>query len=258
MHIVLLGHRDIASLLAMDRLIRLRPAHRFSVMYSDGAFASDTGPVPELTDLARRDAQLVRDWRQGRFDFLPATALRLDAPTIFNSPNSAAGRAILRELKPDLVVSIRYRKILRPEVIAIPRFGVINIHSGPLPDYRGVMATFWAMLEGDDCIGSTIHRIVDAGIDTGPVFSLQRQPMRRELSYLANVLSLYPAACAELAALIDELDDGRQPATLPQTAGGNYFSMPGQAEVRAFLGRGLHLAEAGDAARINRLYGAQT
>jgi methionyl-tRNA formyltransferase len=64
-----------------------------------------------------------------------------------NSPEVING---LKELAPALIVSIRFGGILKEKVINIPTKGIINLHSGILPRYKGVMATFWAMKNNDN------------------------------------------------------------------------------------------------------------
>jgi methionyl-tRNA formyltransferase len=81
--------------------------------------------------------------------------------------NRDDGFEFVRSFAPDLIVSIRFGQIFRPPLIALPRLGIINLHSGILPDYRGILATFWAMLHGETEIGCTLHYVTDAGIDTG-------------------------------------------------------------------------------------------
>ena len=49
-----------------------------------------------------------------------------------------------------------YRRILKAAAIQIPRHGVLNLHSGLLPAYKGLMATFWATLNGEEEIGCTL------------------------------------------------------------------------------------------------------
>jgi len=48
----------------------------------------------------------------------------------------------------------------------LPSIGIINCHSGLLPDYRGCSCVEWAIYN-DDPVGATCH-FVDSGIDTGP------------------------------------------------------------------------------------------
>ena len=257
MRIALLGHRDIASLLALHRLTKLLPEHEFVVFFSEGTFASQKDSVPALDDLAAFDAALVDRWCAGEFGERPVPELSLDDPRILNAPNSPQGLAELNEERPDLVVSVRYRRILRDDAIRVPSLGVINIHSGPLPDYRGVMATFWAMLNGEPDIGSTIHWIVDGGIDTGPIIDILHQRIDEERSYLGNVIALYRPACDRLASVIRELSEGKVIPSSEQPDGGAYFSMPQLPDVEAFHAAGYQLCDAEVVDEIQQHLGAQ-
>lgn len=237
MRIVLLGHDDAASLFAMSLLVDSRPAHDYSVFLS-GALAGGAAP-PALVELAAADRALCDSLRnEGRI------APKVRQATELPAPNSPDGLAVLRAAAPDVVVSIRYRRILRPAAIAIPRHGVLNLHSGILPDYAGVMATFWALSAGEAEIGCTLHRIVDSGIDTGPVIGIERRRADPAGSYLGQVLSLYPAGVGLVAGALDELEGGREPAARAQPPGlGRYFSTPGPADLERFLRAGRRLAD---------------
>jgi methionyl-tRNA formyltransferase len=158
-----------------------------------------------------------------------------------NQVNSDASLTTLAAGDPDLFISIRYGGILRERAIAIPRLGVINLHSGLLPDYRGVMATFRAMAAGDREIGATLHTIIDPGIDTGGIIATCTRGVDYERSYLWNLLQLYPDGVQLLLAAVDALAAGEPRAGLPQSPGGAYFSFPTQAEVDDFHRRGLRL-----------------
>ncbi|HVR32572.1 MAG TPA: formyltransferase family protein [Acidimicrobiia bacterium] len=82
--------------------------------------------------------------------------------------NSEESRRLLESLSPDVVV-LGSSRILKPPVIEIPTWGVLNAHPGLLPAYRGVDVIHWALRNGDP-LGVTVHR-VDAGIDTGPILA---------------------------------------------------------------------------------------
>jgi methionyl-tRNA formyltransferase len=244
LNIVLLGHYDLPSLYALQRVIEAAPQHRYSAFFSgDLPAGRDTpGALRELADV---DARLCERLRQSGRLGKPL----LDAGTL-PRPNSAHGLEALESLAPDLVISIRYRRILHDEAIAIPRLGVLNLHSGVLPDYKGVMATFWAMLHGEPTIGATLHRIVDSGIDTGPVIGLCRIRAAYGSSYLANVLRLYGPGCELIAAALQLLAAGREPAAAPQEPGGRYFSTPRGSDIVAFTKRGLVLANGLEMAEV--------
>ncbi len=236
MKIGLLGHPDICSLTALQRVIRALPEHDFAVFLSPPLRASgDTHPA--MAELAAFDAELCQRFYQGDVP----DAMDPDRCRELPEPNQGAGLDQLRDHGADLLVSIRYRRILRDPAISVPRLGIINLHSGLLPDYRGVMATFWAMLHGAGEVGTTLHRIVDSGIDTGPIIHIERLAVEPAESYLGNVLRLYPKACDNLAGVARRLGSGKAPASRPQPAGGAYYSTPVAADVDAFLARGLRL-----------------
>lgn len=79
----------------------------------------------------------------------------------------------IKKIKPDLILSIYYRKIFPKELIKIPTLGCVNIHPGLLPYYRGPIPTFWAVLNGEKKCGVTLHYI-DEGIDTGPIINQEK------------------------------------------------------------------------------------
>jgi methionyl-tRNA formyltransferase len=70
--------------------------------------------------------------------------------------------------KPDVIASVYYRNIIRPNVIEACGRRIFNLHPSLLPRHRGCSSVPWAMIEGDTVTGITYHYI-DQGIDTGPV-----------------------------------------------------------------------------------------
>ncbi len=236
MNIVLLGHDDYASLWSLNHLLNAAPQHHYSVFVS-GALKAGSDTPQSLAELAAHDRSLVDTFLE-QSDIAESLLQRSELP----APNSDEGLATLTGCEPDLIVSIRYRRILKDDAIATSRLGVLNLHSGILPDYRGVMATFWAMLAGEDEIGTTLHRITDAGIDAGPVIEINRQPSRLDASYMDNLLSLYGPGCNAMLYAIETLNDGYEPGVLKRNHGdGAYYSTPEQQDLDAFLARGLKL-----------------
>jgi methionyl-tRNA formyltransferase len=55
----------------------------------------------------------------------------------------------IEDLKPDFLVVIAYGHILSEKLIALPRFGTINIHASLLPKYRGPAPIQWAIINGE-------------------------------------------------------------------------------------------------------------
>jgi methionyl-tRNA formyltransferase len=70
----------------------------------------------------------------------------------------------------DVGVVVAYGRILRPEHLAVPAHGFVNVHFSLLPRWRGAAPVNRALMAGDDTTGVTIIRL-DEGLDTGPVLS---------------------------------------------------------------------------------------
>jgi len=73
---------------------------------------------------------------------------------------------LVDKLNPDLI-AVFGTSLIRGELLTKGRLGIVNLHGGLSPEYRGADCTFWALYNGEpEKIGCTLHYI-DAGIDTG-------------------------------------------------------------------------------------------
>jgi methionyl-tRNA formyltransferase len=82
----------------------------------------------------------------------------------------------LRVYRPDLAVVIAYGQILSPEMLALPKYGCINVHASLLPKYRGASPIQAAIVNGDSETGLTIMQM-DVGLDTGPIYQMTTVPI---------------------------------------------------------------------------------
>jgi len=70
--------------------------------------------------------------------------------------------------KPDVGVLASYGKILPSEILAIPKYGILNIHPSLLPKYRGASPVQAVILAGDKETGVSIIKM-DERVDHGPI-----------------------------------------------------------------------------------------
>jgi phosphoribosylglycinamide formyltransferase-1 len=75
---------------------------------------------------------------------------------------------VLDELRPDLVVSAGFMRILSRQ--CVERFKIVNSHPALLPLFPGAHAVRDALAAGVKETGTTIHW-VDAGVDTGQIIA---------------------------------------------------------------------------------------
>jgi methionyl-tRNA formyltransferase len=74
---------------------------------------------------------------------------------------------------PDLIVVAAFGQILRPNALAVPAHGCVNVHASLLPRWRGAAPIQAAIAAGDPATGITIMQM-DAGLDTGPILAQRR------------------------------------------------------------------------------------
>lgn len=100
--------------------------------------------------------------------------------TFLNTGRISASDSVakLRELGDlDIGVSINYPTILSSEVIDLFRLGIVNLHGGDLPRYRGNACQAWAILNGESRIGLCLHKMIGGELDTGAIISREYFPI---------------------------------------------------------------------------------
>lgn len=76
--------------------------------------------------------------------------------------------AQIKALEPDILVVVAYGRILPDDILAVPKYGAINVHGSLLPKYRGAAPIQWAVLNGDKITGvSTMY--LASEMDTGDI-----------------------------------------------------------------------------------------
>lgn len=75
---------------------------------------------------------------------------------------------LAEDLNPDCVVVAAYGKLIPGQMLRIPKYGYVNIHSSILPKYRGAAPIQWAVINGDKITGVSAM-LLDEGLDTGDV-----------------------------------------------------------------------------------------
>jgi methionyl-tRNA formyltransferase len=144
-----------------------------------------------------------------------------------------------RKLKIDLIACVSPSQIFKDELINLPKYGCINIHTARLPKYRGLYPTYWAMACGEKTLGISIHYI-DSGIDTGKIILQDEMdiPPNTTLDYMLRVTKLRGAEL--LVNAVEEISRGTIKAFEPRGEG-SYFSYPTPDSYVSFRSRGYKL-----------------
>ena len=148
---------------------------------------------------------------------LPSNAVAEDLGIPVLQPDRPVGDVFLqglRRLGAEIGVVAAYGHILRPEVLSLPRHGMLNVHASLLPRLRGAAPVQWAILNGDTETGVSIMQM-EAGLDSGPVLHAVRPPIAPEETGGELLSRLATLGAAALVETLQTLEAGQActPAT---------------------------------------------
>jgi len=143
----------------------------------------------------------------------------------------------LRELKVALIVSISgtqlYRKKLRQQTPA----GIINCHGALLPKYRGLMPSFWTLLNGEREGGISVH-FVDRKLDSGPIVVQERYRIHPH-DTLEHVMARSKDLAAEsIIQAVRRIEAGNPELLANDESQATSFSMPTPEDGKRFRASG--------------------
>lgn len=149
-----------------------------------------------------------------------------------------SGRSLarIRSFRPDLIISLTGQRLRQPLIDLAPR-GVLNVHFGILPDYRGIAPYVWAMSHGMRNIGTSIHRIDSERMDTGPVLVERRVDVAAGCS-IGGVFTLCAQAAARILPLAIRMTEAGEAQGRPQGKG-SYYRWPKASTMRSIHRQGF-------------------
>ncbi len=151
--------------------------------------------------------------------------------------NDAGTMAIIRGWQPDLVISIYLNQLIKHDLIHLPPLGCLNIHPALLPRNRGLFPYFWAIANGDQESGISLHW-VDEKFDTGDILLQEVIPIQPEHTITSLAYKSAQVGAEMLirgVALVEAGDPPRIPQDVSQAT---YHSWPRPADQRRFRQRG--------------------
>lgn len=124
-----------------------------------------------------------------------------------NNVNSADTLQWLRDIEPDVIFCFGWSRLLKGEILALPKIGVIGYHPAELPMNRGRHPLIWALALGLSHTASTFF-FMDEGADSGDILSQVPVP----ISYNDDARSLYDrmvdTAMKQIKSFLINLEEG--------------------------------------------------
>ncbi|PIR32037.1 MAG: hypothetical protein COV36_05610 [Alphaproteobacteria bacterium CG11_big_fil_rev_8_21_14_0_20_44_7] len=150
-----------------------------------------------------------------------------------NTPEAAD---FIRQQKPDIIISSYFSQLIDPQIIKIPKHGILNIHPGWLPAYRGALSYFWVLKNGEDEAGVSIHWM-DEGIDTGELIAREKFNIHQGATQQQVMVETAKIGAKLVHHAIKELAEGRDlvPVMFAEDEKDGYYSMPTQHDFREYF-----------------------
>lgn len=124
------------------------------------------------------------------YELLKATCEANKIPIIqTNKINSKLVYDAVNECNPDICIIAHFERIIKADLLRIPRLGFINLHPSLLPYYRGLAPQHYPIINGEKEVGITVH-YVDEGTDTGDIVLQKRYPLSGD-AYVAELHSIW-------------------------------------------------------------------
>lgn len=156
--------------------------------------------------------------------------------------NSHNFKSRLASLEPDVVVSFSAPTVFDADVLSIPRFGCLNLHCSLIPDYCGVMPSFWVLFHGESIGGCSVH-VMDDRIDNGALLAQAEVPILNKARMYDVIRDTKQAGGALMLEVLEKLAKDRvvPPSIDYDPSKRRYFSWPKTADLRQFRRAGGRL-----------------
>ena len=130
---------------------------------------------------------------------------------------------LLKSLAPDILISVAAPQVFKKKVLSIAKY-TINSHAALLPEYQGMMPSFWVLARGEKRTGVTVHHM-NSEIDKGNIIiqnSIDITPSDTLHSLQAKVAH---TGAESLLEALEKVNNGTANGTPPKGKG-SYYSFP--------------------------------
>ena len=114
----------------------------------------------------------------------------------------------VKELNPDVIITLAYGQIVPQGLLDIPKYGCLNLHGSLLPKYRGAAPIQYALINGDKITGMTLMEMV-AAMDAGRMYAKEEVIMEDEDNATSLFEKMGDAATKLILKSLPEYIDGK-------------------------------------------------
>ena len=114
----------------------------------------------------------------------------------------------LKEINPDLIITLAYGQIVPQGLLDIPKYGCLNLHGSLLPKYRGAAPIQYALINQEKETGMSLMEMIDK-MDAGRVFATKKIAISDDDNSSSLFLKMADVASALLLENLQDYIDGK-------------------------------------------------
>ena len=116
----------------------------------------------------------------------------------------------VKELHPDIILTVAYGQIVPQGLLDIPRLGCLNLHGSLLPKYRGAAPIQYALINNEKVSGMTLMEMIDK-MDAGKMYAKQEVIIDEEDNSTSLFEKMGDAACQLVKEALPQYIKGKLP-----------------------------------------------
>lgn len=160
--------------------------------------------------ISETDKRLWAERTNGAFDIINNEGMTIYAfpslPFYFvDSHNSCSTIDLISSLDIKCLLNAGTLRKLSNNILQSAKHGVVNVHPGLLPEYRGCSAVEWAIYN-DDKVGNTAHFMAE-GYDTGPIIFSEWYEFPKQADYISMRVKIYRDGCVLAAKALRKIKE---------------------------------------------------
>ena len=138
-------------------------------------------------------------------------SIKLGCPFVYTNNINNKVFDIIKNTRPEIVISCNWISMIRDDFIKKVPKGILNLHFGDLPNYRGNSVTNWAIVGLEKDITLTVHQMVSGELDSGDIWSQKKMTLNDETT-INDINSFSEKHAPKLfLAAIDKILRGKKP-----------------------------------------------
>lgn len=150
-----------------------------------------------------------------------------------NEPNNKKIIDLIASYNPDLIITTYFDHVIKKELINLPKFGIINVHTALLPDYKGPFPALWPLVKGEKKLGVTIHYINNENLDVGPILAQEEHPVVKGESVLGADCRLVREGVELAIKTVYDIENGVSRSIDQESFGrGKYYGYPTKEDLK--------------------------